>query len=105
VHEEYKKLDKIRCIILDDIGYVKQSREEMDVLFNLLARRYERSSVVITTNLAFSKWDQIFQDTMTTAAAVDRLVHHSTILELNVDSYRMQEAKKRAQKERGKAKK
>lgn len=105
LHEEYKKLDKIRCIILDDIGYVKQSREEMDVLFNLLARRYERSSVIITTNLAFSKWDQIFQDPMTTAAAVDRLVHHSTIMELNVDSYRMQEAKKRVQKERGKAKK
>ena len=104
LHEAYKKLDKIRCIILDDIGYVKQSREEMDVLFNLLARRYERSSVVITTNLAFSKWDQIFQDPMTTAAAVDRLVHHSTIMELNVDSYRMQEAKKRVQKQRRKAK-
>ena len=77
----------------------------MDVLFNLLARRYERSSVVITTNLAFSKWDQIFQDPMTTAVAIDRLVHHSTILELNVESYRMQEAKKRAKKPRGEPKK
>ena len=105
LHEAFKKLDKFRCIILDDIGYVKQSREEMDVLFNLLARRYERSSVIITTNLAFSKWDQIFQDPMTTAAAIDRLVHHSTIMELNVESYRMQEAKKRVQKQRGKSKK
>jgi DNA replication protein DnaC len=105
LHEAFKKLDKFRCIILDDIGYVKQNREEMDVLFNLLARRYERSSVIITTNLAFSKWDQIFQDPMTTAAAIDRLVHHSTILELNVESYRIQEAKKRVQKQRGKAKK
>jgi len=105
LHEVFKKLDKFRCIILDDIGYVKQNREEMDVLFNLLARRYERSSVIITTNLAFSKWDQIFQDPMTTAAAVDRLIHHSTILEINVESYRMQEAKKRVQKQRGKAKK
>lgn len=105
LHEAFKKLDKFRCIILDDIGYVKQNREEMDVLFNLLARRYERSSVIITTNLAFSKWDQIFQDPMTTAAAIDRLVHHSTIMELNVESYRMQEAKKRVQKQRGKSKK
>lgn len=104
LHEDYKELDKFQCIILDDIGYVKQSREEMDVLFNLLARRYERSSVIITTNLPFSKWDEIFQDPMTTAAAVDRLVHHSTILELNVESYRMQEAKERVQKTRGKAK-
>lgn len=96
--QEFNKLDKIPCIILDDIGYVKQNREEMDVLFSLLARRYERGSVVITTNLPFSKWDEIFQDPMTTAAAIDRLVHHSTILELNVGSYRMEEAKERTQK-------
>ena len=103
--QEFDKLDKFRCIILDDIGYVKQSREEMEVLFNLLARRYERASVIITSNLPFSKWDQIFQDPMTTTAAVDRLVHHSTILELNVESYRIQEAKKRVEKTRGKSKK
>lgn len=103
--EEFKKLDKFRCLILDDIGYVQQSREEMEVLFGLLARRYETSSVVITTNLPFSKWDEIFQNPMTTAAAIDRLVHHSTILELNVESYRMEEAKKRTQKRRGKSKK
>lgn len=103
--EEFKKLDKFRCIILDDIGYVKQSREEMEVLFSLLARRYEQSSVIITSNLPFSKWDEIFQNPMTTAAAIDRLVHHSTILELNVESYRMQQAQKRTPKRRGKSKK
>ena len=103
--EEFKKLDKFRCIILDDIGYVKQSREEMEVLFSLLARRYETASVIITSNLPFSKWDEIFQNPMTTAAAIDRLVHHSTILELNAESYRMREAKKRIKKSRGKTKK
>ena len=66
----------------------------MEVLFTLLAQRYERGSVMITSNLAFSKWDVIFKDPMTTAAAIDRLVHHSVILELNVPSYRMEEAKK-----------
>ena len=92
--QELKRLERFPCLILDDIGYVKQSREEMEVLFTLLAQRYERASVVITTNLPFSKWEQIFQDPMTTAAAIDRLVHHSTIIELNVKSYRMQAAKK-----------
>ena len=67
----------------------------MEVLFTLLADRYERSSVMITSNLAFSKWEQIFKDPMTTAAAIDRLVHHSVILELNeVPSYRLEESQK-----------
>jgi len=74
---------------------VQQSREEMEVLFTLLADRYERSSVMLTSNLPFSKWEQIFKDPMTTAAAIDRLVHHSIILELNVRSYRMEQAHKR----------
>jgi DNA replication protein DnaC len=81
--QELKKLDKFEAVFIDDIGYVQQDREEMEVLFTLLAERYERRSVMITTNLVFSKWDQIFKDPMTTAAAVDRLVHHSVILELN----------------------
>jgi DNA replication protein DnaC len=72
----------------------QQSREEMEVLFTLLAERYERGSVLLTSNLAFSKWDQIFKDAMTTAAAIDRLVHHSVILELNVPSYRVERAKR-----------
>lgn len=98
--QELRKLDRFEALILDDIGYVQQNREEMEVLFTLLAERYERRSVLITSNLVFSKWDQIFKDTMTTAAAVDRVVHHSVILELTVDSYRARVAKERARNER-----
>lgn len=90
-----KKLSKYEAIVIDDIGYVQQEREEMEVLFTLLAERYERGSVMLTSNLPFSKWERIFKDPMTTAAAIDRLVHHSVILELNVGSYRMEAAKKR----------
>ena len=90
-----KRLAAYDALILDDLGYVQQSREEMEVLFTLLAERYERGSVMITSNLPFSKWEAIFKDPMTTAAAIDRLVHHSVILELNLSSYRMEQAKKR----------
>ena len=89
-----KKFSKYHAIIIDDIGYVQQSREEMEVLFTLLADRYERGSVMLTSNLPFSKWEQIFKDPMTTAAAIDRLVHHSIILELNLPSYRLEQSKK-----------
>jgi DNA replication protein DnaC len=91
--QELKKLDKFDALLIDDIGYIQQDREEMEVLFTLLAERYERRSVMLTTNLVFSKWEQIFKDPMTTAAAVDRLVHHSVILELNLKrSYRAEKA-------------
>ena len=90
-----KKLVGFEALILDDLGYVQQSREEMEVLFTLLAERYERGSVMITSNLPFSKWEAIFKDPMTTAAAIDRLVHHCVILELNIPSYRLEQAKKR----------
>jgi len=90
-----KKLSKYVAIIIDDIGYVQHSREEMEVLFTLLAERYERGSVMITSNLPFSKWEKIFKDPMTTAAAIDRLVHHCVILELNVPSYRFEHAEKK----------
>lgn len=93
---ELRKLDRIDVLCLDDIGYVQQDRTEMEVLFTLLAERYERRSVMITSNLVFSKWDQIFKDAMTTAAAIDRVVHHSVILELDVPSYRAQAATRRA---------
>jgi DNA replication protein DnaC len=93
LEKELKKLDKFACIILDDIGYVQQSREEMEVLFVFLSERYERRSLMITSNLVFSEWDKIFKDAMTTAAAIDRLVHHSVILELNNKSYRVDYAK------------
>jgi DNA replication protein DnaC len=93
-----KKLSRYDALIIDDIGYVQQDRSEMEVLFTLLADRYERGSVMITSNLPFSKWEQIFKDPMVTAAAIDRLVHHSVILELNIESYRMQVAKKNKSK-------
>jgi len=92
-----RKYARFEVIMIDDFGYVKQDREEMEVLFTLLAHRYERGSLLITSNLPFSKWERIFKDPMTTAAAIDRLVHHSVILELNVPSYRAEEAKKRKQ--------
>lgn len=95
---ELKRLDRIDCLALDDIGYVQQDRAEMEVLFTLLAERYERKSVMITSNLVFSQWDQIFKDPMTTAAAVDRVVHHAVLLELNVESYRAEVAKSRSRK-------
>jgi len=88
-----RRLAKYDGLIIDDIGYVQQNREEMEVLFTLLADRYERSSVMITSNLPFSKWELIFKDPMTTAAAIDRLVHHSIILELNLSSYRLEQSK------------
>ena len=90
-----KRLAKFDALIIDDIGYVQHDREEMEVLFTLLAERYEQGSILLTSNLPFSKWERIFKDPMTTAAAIDRLVHHSVILELNIDSYRMQTAKRR----------
>ena len=83
-----KRLARYEALLIDDIGYVQQDRDEIEVLFTLLAERYERGSVLITSNLPFSQWEQIFKDPMTTAAAIDRLVHHSVILELNVSSYR-----------------
>jgi DNA replication protein DnaC len=88
-----KKLDKYELLIIDDIAYVQKSREEMEVLFTLLAHRYERGSVMITSNLVFSKWEQIFKDPMTTAAVIDRLVHHCVIIEMNYPSYRAGESK------------
>ena len=90
-----KKLSRYDAVIIDDIGYVQQSRQEMEVLFTFLADRYERGSLMITSNLPFSKWDQIFKDPMTAAAAIDRLVHHSVILELNLPSYRLEQSKKK----------
>ena len=88
-----KRLRRYEAIIIDDIGYVQQDRAEMEVLFALLADRYETGSVMITSNLPFSKWESIFKDPMTAAAAIDRLVHHSIILELNLPSYRLEAAK------------
>jgi len=95
-----KKLSRFDVMMIDDFGYVKQDRDEMEVLFTLLAYRYERGSMLITSNLPFSKWEMIFKDPMTTAAAIDRLVHHSVVLELNVPSYRAEQAMKRKNKDK-----
>ena len=89
-----KRLGQYEALLIDDLGYVQQSRDEMEVLFTLLAERYERGSVLVTSNLPFSKWDQIFKDPMTAAAAIDRLVHHSVIVELSGPSYRAEAAKR-----------
>ncbi len=94
-----KKLDRFDALIIDDISYIPQDREETDVLFVLLSERYERRSLVITSNLPFSQWDRIFKDAVTTMAAVDRLVHHSTVLELNGESYRVQAATRKNKRE------
>jgi DNA replication protein DnaC len=99
--KKLRRLSNFDAVIIDDLGYVQQSREEMEVLFTFMADRYEQGSLMITSNLPFSKWEQIFKDPMTTAAAIDRLVHHSVILELNVDSYRMEQAKKDKNQEKG----
>jgi len=93
--KELQRLDRFDVVILDDIGYVQQEREEMEVLFTFLGERYERRSVIITSNLVFSQWDRIFKDPLTTAAAIDRVVHHSVILEMTGSSYRSEAATKR----------
>ena len=98
---ELKRLDTFDCLALDDIGYVQHDRAEMEVLFALLAERYERKSVMITSNLVFSKWDQIFKDPMTTAAAIDRVVHHAVVLEFTGPSVRAEVAEQRAAKAKG----
>jgi DNA replication protein DnaC len=93
LEEMFRKLDRFDVVLLDDIGYVQQDRQEMEVLFTFLSERYERKSLMITSNLVFSEWDKIFKDPMTTAAAIDRLVHHSIILELDNESYRARQAR------------
>jgi DNA replication protein DnaC len=90
-----RALDVFDAVILDDLGYVQQTAEEAEVLFTLMAERYERRSLIITSNLVFSEWDRIFKTPMATAAAIDRLVHHAAIIEIDRDSVRAEEAKKR----------
>lgn len=95
-----RALDAYDVMILDDLGYVQQTPDEAEVLFTLMAERYERRSLVITSNLVFSEWDRIFKNPMTTAAAIDRLVHHATILEIDRESIRAEEARRRAEEAR-----
>ena len=104
LEKELKRLGRFEALLIDALGYVQQSREEMEVLFTLLSHRYEQRSILLTSNLVFSDWEKIFKDPMTTAAAIDQLVHHSVILELNLPSYRMEVAQK-TQKKGGRRKK
>jgi len=82
------QLDKYRVIIVDDIGYIKKTESESSVLFEFIAHRYESGSLIITSNQAFSQWDQIFPDNMMTVAAIDRLIHHASVIEIDTESYR-----------------
>ena len=86
------KLDKYSVLILDDIGYVQKTSEESGVLFELIAHRYERFSLIITSNQSFEEWDQLFDNTVMTVAAIDRLIHHAKILQCQGESYRRKEA-------------
>jgi DNA replication protein DnaC len=86
------KLDKYHLLILDDLAYVTKDQAETSVLFELISARYERRSMLITANQPFGQWEKVFPDPAMTLAAVDRLVHHATILELNVESYRRRHA-------------
>jgi len=88
------KLDKYRVLIIDDIGYVKKTDSETQVLFEFIAHRYESGSLIITSNQPFSHWDQIFPDTLMTVAAIDRIIHHASIVEIDGISYRRKHQKK-----------
>jgi len=87
------RLDKYRVLIIDDIGYVKKTDSQTQVLFEFIAHRYESGSLIITSNQPFSHWDQIFPDSMMTVAAVDRIIHHATIIEIDTESFRRKKQK------------
>ncbi len=87
------RLDKYRVLIIDDIGYVKKNDMETQVLFEFIAHRYESGSLIITSNQPFSQWDQIFPDNMMTIAAIDRIIHHASIIEIDTQSYRRKKQK------------
>ena len=95
-----RKLDNYDLLVIDDLGYLPQGAEESEVLFTLIAERYERRSLGITSNLVFSEWEKVFSNPMATAAAIDRIVHHSVILEFDMPSYRTSEAQGRQAQER-----
>ncbi|WP_304608031.1 IS21-like element helper ATPase IstB [Leptolyngbya ohadii] len=90
------KLDRFDLLIVDDLGYVRKSEAETSVLFELIAHRYERKSLLVTANQPFSQWDAIFSDSTMTVAAVDRLVHHALIIDIQGESFRKQSAVERS---------
>ena len=95
LNEYLLKLDKYAFIVIDDIGYVSRDMMETSVLFELINHRYERHAIIVTSNQSFSEWNRIFPDQSMTVAAIDRLIHHSHIIELQGESYRKQYAEKR----------
>ena len=95
LHPMLKKLDRYDLLVLDDLGYCQKSEAETSVLFELIAHRYERKSLLITANQPFSQWDNIFPDSMMAVAAIDRLVHHGLIIEIQADSFRRKSATQR----------
>jgi DNA replication protein DnaC len=103
--DEITRLDKFKVLIIDDIGYVKKDGAEGEVLFELITHRYEAGSIIITANQPFSQWDSIFQDKAMTVAAIDRLVHHSTIIQCNEESFRQKQAMQALQGDSSKIKK
>ncbi|MEC8858803.1 MAG: IS21-like element helper ATPase IstB [Pseudomonadota bacterium] len=97
LNDALNKLDRYAVLIVDDIGYVRKTEQESSVLFELIAHRYERGSLIITSNQSFEDWDQLFDDTVMTVAAIDRLVHNATIIHCEGDSYRRKTALKQMQ--------
>jgi len=87
------RLDKYRVLVIDDIGYVRKSDSETQVLFEFIAHRYESGSLIVTSNQPFSQWDQVFPDALMTVAAIDRIIHHATIIEIDAQSYRRKNRK------------
>lgn len=89
------RLDKYQVIVIDDIGFVKKTDAETQVLFEFIAHRYESGSLIITSNQPFSQWNNIFPDTMMTVAAIDRIIHHASIIEIEGESYRKKQSLKK----------
>lgn len=87
------RFDKYRTLIIDDIGYVRKTDAETQVLFEFIAHRYESGSLIVTSNQPFSQWDQIFPDSLMTVAAIDRIIHHATIIEIDAESFRRKNQK------------
>ena len=91
VHSYKKKFEKVDIVILDELGYISFDKEGSEILFNLLSNRNDKGSIIITTNLIFDRWDEIFKDPILTGAMIDRLAHKAHVLDLSGESYRIKE--------------
>ena len=99
--KELERLSRFKLLVLDDIGYVRKSEQETSVLFELISNRYETGSMIITANQPFSQWGELFPDQVMAVAAIDRLIHHATIINIKGESYRAKQAKQRTDKKGG----